>query len=463
MYSLRNALLLSTAILRMPDGLGSTSNSKLKCPDWFPQALWSEQTEATQSGILKAGKDHELVVQMLADFDAKRGVEDDDDNDETKGDKPEDKSEPTSEANMIDVSIAEPIKAEAIDAAKDLDKEMLADLTASAMSEQKAKLVSARAAYRWMFSATAVRNDNEIGRVLSWPKPGSSKKKPDASKPDHVDRFSYAKDGVNINTTFYGEMFDATDAGKEHAALVADIKLAMPGEGRKITSTNKKYIDQADGALDGKASLNSEIKTIEQRRTRQIGWLREAVMVVRVMEDINKRMPACRASFEIDGADGKSYVAHKSAPIKVYGVKKEGDTQVAVGLKNYTAKTFIRFNVDAALAAGGTITALIATIKKSTKGRAKRGTKVEVAAISTGDTGTFEAMAAEVLTFLQDNANMRMVINGLQSDKVDLHYVATLYNLQTALDSLLSKAGTKTIDAAMKLVDTERASKLQAA
>ncbi len=435
-----------------------------KCPDWFPQALWSEQTEATQSGILKAGKDHELVVQMLADFDAKRGVEadDDDDNEETTGDTPDDKSEPTSEANMIDVSIAEPIKAEAIDAAKDLDKDIMADLTASAMSEQKAKLVSARAAYRWMFSATAVRNDNEIGRVLSWPKPGSSKKKPDPTKPDHVDRFSYAKDGVNINTTFYGEMFDATDAGKAHAALVADIKLAMPGETRKATATNKKYIDQADGALDGKASLNSEIKTIEQRRTRQIGWLREAVLVVRVMDDINKRMPACRASFEIDGADGKSYVAHKSAPIKVYGVKKEGDTLVAVGLKNYTAKTFIRFNVDAALAAGGTITALISTIKKSTKGKAKRGTKPEVAAISTGDTATFEAMAAELLSFVSDNANMRMVINGLQSDKVDLHYVATLYNLQTALDSLLSKAGTKTIDAAMKLADEDRAKKIAA-
>jgi hypothetical protein len=143
----------------------------------------------------------------------------------------------------------------------------------------------------------------------------------------------------------------------------------------------------------------------------------------------------------------------------VYGFKKDGDVQVAVGTTYYTAKQFARLNVDKAVAAGGTLTALTSTVAKKAKGTGKNQSKAnKVAAISVGDIKTFESMAAEVLSFMDDNVNYVMLINavGQGPDKVDAHFIATLSNLSTKFDALTSKISKPSYTAAMKIIEDEK-------
>lgn len=438
------------------------------CPTWFPQTLWDQQTEATQSGIVKAGQNHELVKQMLTDYDAAREsnaeidgeADEDDPQGELSGD--DNKAPPTSEDKLVSVEIANANTVAAIEAARSLDQGTLDDMAVSAVNKQKAAAVSARMAYRWLFSGNGVRNDNMIGMVLSWPKPGSSVKTLGEGSKDRPDRYSYKRDDVNINTSFYGEEFDVTPNGKAIAVDIAAIKSALPGEGRSPKAP-KEWVNKCDASEDGKALLTKAIKAKESLRTYQIGWLREAVGCVRVMEAIKTKLPHLRAAIATEGYDdaGKTILrvdTNVAAPFRVYGFKKDGDVQVAVGTTYYTAKQFARLDVDKALAAGGTLTALTATVAKKAKGSGKNQTKGnKVTAISVGDVKTFESMAAEVLSFMQDNANLMMLINAVGSDKVDAHFIATIANLSSAFDSLSSKISKPAYAAAMKIIEAEKA------
>ena len=188
----------------------------VQCPTWFPQALWDEQVEAVQEAIVKAGKQHQYVQKMLADHQAtlELAVEDDDDPlGELSGD--DNKEPPTSEDKAVSVEIAHAVTLAAIEAAKSLSDATLADMKSSAIKKQEAAAASARIAYSWLYVGQGKRNDNMIGNVLSWPKPGTSSTK---DKPmSNPDRFSYKRGDVNINTSFYGEELDKTVNGQELA------------------------------------------------------------------------------------------------------------------------------------------------------------------------------------------------------------------------------------------------------
>ena len=443
----------------------------VKCPDWFPQALWDQQTEATQSGILKVGKDHELVKEMLSKYEAERdgsgdtddttSVDEDDPTGELSGD--DNKEPPTSEDKAVSVEIAHAVTLAAIEAAKSLSDATLADMKSSAIKKQEAAAASARIAYSWLYVGQGKRNDNMIGNVLSWPKPGTSSTK---DKPmSNPDRFSYKRGDVNINTSFYGEELDKTVNGQELADEIAAIKSAMPGENRSPKAP-KYWVDKCDAARgDGKTLLEKAIKAVGSRRTYQIGMLREAAGAVQVMEAIRTKMPHLGASVATEGYStdgGKTTLLRVdttlAAPFKLYGkVKEEDGTMTATGTTYYTCKQFARLDVDKAIANGNTLTALIATVAKKPKGAGKNQSKGnKVAAISVGDIKTFESMTAEVLAFMNDNANLMMLINTVGSDKTDAHFIATLVNLSNAFDALTSKISKTTLDNADKIIAAEK-------
>lgn len=434
-------------------------------PEGMPQAWFLSLSAKQRKAVDKAGKDHPSVVKAIDKWKAENPddpLADDTDADDT-ADVLADGTDETQDAHTIEqrtvtLTAANENISLAVDAAKAVDKAQWDDVLATAISAQKNAVVSARLAQAWLYMRTGdgklVVNSNMIGTVMSWPEPGSTRKELDAAGRNHErpDKFSYKrpseKDGEerNVNSSFYGEQFDASPAGKANADLLADISAALGTDPSKLTPRAAEY-RKVFMAAAGKSEARQaqEAATVKGRRTAAIGYIRQSVKAVRIIQAINKTLAAnnVRASFVTELADdGKSLtVTSLKKPCKVFAIQADPTTgaMTAIGEHYFTIPTFVRLNVAKAVEKGGTLDALVATVAKAPRtGGSKGKDKFKQPELPLGNLVAFELTAAAFANWLDNGGNYQVALKAMpHADQISDAFAETLTMLYQSIGGLL--------------------------
>jgi hypothetical protein len=260
------------------------------------------------------------------------------------------------EANNI--SAVAPEKRSAIAFAEKFSNELMNDLRLGWEAKEKVQMNSLEVMFDLREMYQFDLSDN-IGALDFLPEP-QSKKGETGNRP--FDKYSFKvpneKGGQrNVNGSFYGDAFDASPSGKDIDGVLTNIDIAIKNIG--TSTVPKAYVGWE------KEKLSAEKALWTGRRTTAISNLRIAVALHRQFVAFHAAEKFGAEALMTQDADGNDVLQTTRLPIRIFEKVKGKD-----GVYRYNGKavvstgTFLSYDVQAAINAGGSYENLTSTAKK---------------------------------------------------------------------------------------------------
>lgn len=400
--------MLSSAAMMIGHAAATDHGSTVAKPDWVTDTdTWNGMSEVDRLEAIANPDDYMPILGAV------EGDEDDTDEDEGDG----------TDATSAPASMSAQHDPEAITAGRKLSATTTALLREGYEHKEKLLILPLRL-------YDGLKADFGDEGMAALPKPGSKKGETGNSP---YDKFTYKVDNGkggerSVNGSFYGDMFDTTDLG---VSIIKDM------HGVDLALANDPAMPHAYKEL-GKYKLNQLKSKFTSRRTFGIGQLKKAVNIDRQCQAFDA-MDKVGYRFEMEAVDGKLTYKNIPQPVVVYDLKEVMDKgKPKLQEDNHrpiTLNTFLKLDVFKAMKAGGTKTALMETVGRSTKQTPPK----TVPSISTGDIKRFEHYMAEISAWLEQPDNYQLVQLTLGNPATDGAFFLTLGDIKDRLEVLADR------------------------